>query len=193
MVEILSPLDTMSENRGHNELISRLAKGEMVAFDTLYYRYYRRLYGFVIKLIKQEEEAEEIIQEVFMKVWESRTNIDTLASFKSYLFTITYNTTIDRLRKCLLEKKYIDYLKTLQNNHSSSHILEDIHYAQLNETVQSYINQLTPRQKEIYLLSREEGLTYAEIAKKLNLSVNTVENHMVKALSFLKSNMRKSL
>ena len=183
----------MKNSKSIKELLNLIRDGNMVAFDTIYFQYSKRLYGFVLKLIKQEADAEEIVQEVFIKIWESRDKIDTYTSFESFLFTIAYNSTISLLRKRVNEEKYIDHLKSRQNNLSNPDIIDEIHYNQLNEKVQSLINQLTPRQKEIFKLSREQGFTYKEIAEKLSLSVNTVENHMVKALNYLKSNIDKNL
>ena len=183
----------MTNNKKHIELIEQLRNGDMGAFDTLYFRYSQRLYGFVVKLIKKDDDAEEIVQEVFIKIWESRKKIDTYKSFESFLFTIAYNSTITLLRKRVNERKYIDHVKSLQSNIASANIIDEIHYTQLNEKVQTLINQLTPRQKEIFKLSREQGLTNNEIAKELNLSVNTVENHISKALNFLKSNIVNDL
>src|SRR5690554_4019296 len=104
--------------------------------------------------LKQEEDAQEIVQEVFVKIWQSRAKIDVFASFESFLFTIAYNATMSLLRKRMSETKSREYLKSLQQIESSEEIIEEIHYQELNTKVQTLLNQLTPRQKEIYLLSR---------------------------------------
>jgi RNA polymerase sigma-70 factor (ECF subfamily) len=84
-------------------------------------------------------------------------------------------------------------LGSLQQFDNGNEIIDEIQFNELNEKVQSLLNELSPRQKEIFLLSREEGLTHDEIAKRLNISANTVKNHMVAALSFLKSNIDSKL
>ncbi|MDB4583682.1 RNA polymerase sigma-70 factor [Draconibacterium sp.] len=175
------------------ELLERLKDGDMLAFDAIYKQYFTRLYGFILKIIKQESDAEEILQQVFVKIWESRLAINTNSSFDSYLFTIAYNSTVSLLRKRVNEKKYLEHLKSIQQIESHSNIIEEIDFKDIKNNFQKLVGQLTPRQREIYNLSREEELTYSEIAKKLNISVNTVENHMVKALSFIKKNIDKSL
>lgn len=177
----------------NTNLLLQLKDGNMVAFDTVYARYCKRLYGFVLRYIKTETDAEEIVQEVFLKLWMSRSKIDIYSSFESFLFTIAYNTTISLLRKKLNEKKYIDHIESIQNIESADVVINDLQFNELNVKVQQLLNKLTPRQKEIFQLSREEGLTHNEIAKKLNISVNTVKNHMVSTLSFLKSNMDNNL
>lgn len=165
----------------------------MVAFDAIYNLYCHKLHLFVIRYLKQEEDAEEIIQDVFVKIWENRNQINTHASFESFLFTISYNSTISLLRKRLNERKSREYLKSVQQIHDTYNVIDDLHYKELNKMAQSLIEQLTPRQKEIYTLSREKGMTHKEIAEQLNISENTVKNHLVSILKFLKSNMHINL
>jgi RNA polymerase sigma-70 factor, ECF subfamily len=183
----------LKKERSNNDLIKLLKKGDMLAFDAVYERYCKRMYGFVIRYIKQEEDAEEIVQEVFLKIWESRKKIDTYLSFDSFIFTIAYNTTISLLRKRVNEKKYLEYLQLRQQITNADEIIDEIHFKQIKEQLNTSLNQLTPRQREIFLLSREEGLTHSEIAKKLNISPNTVKNHLVTVLSFLRSGIGKNM
>ena len=150
-------------------------------------------YTDVLKLIKQETDAEGIVQDVFVKIWESRENIDTYSSFDSYLFTIAYNNTMSLLRKRVSERKYLDHLSSVQQISNSNDIIEEIHFNEVKNNIQKVIEQLTPRQKEVFELSREEGLSYKEIAQKLKISQNTVEIHMSKALKYIKLNIDKSL
>lgn len=183
----------MKEAKSNKTLLKLLKKGDLIAFDVIYERYCKRLYGFVLLYIKQEADAEEIVQEIFLKLWESREKIDNSGSFEAYLFTIAYNTTISLLRKKVNEQKYLDHLKSRQNNNRDCTTLDEVHFNQLNERVNSLLNRLTPRQKEIFLLSREKGLTHREIAQKLDLSANTVKNHLVTALNYLKSHIDTAL
>jgi len=179
--------------KSNSELIMLIQKDDRVAFYHIYERYSKRLYGFVLRYIKQKEDAEEIVQEVFVKIWESRNKIDAYSSFESFLFTIAYNTTISLLRKRSNEKKYLEYLKSLQQSANSPDLIDEIQFNELNDRVQSLLNELTPRQKEIFKLSREEGLTHDEIARKLDISVNTVKKHMSNTLALLKSQIDSNL
>jgi RNA polymerase sigma-70 factor (ECF subfamily) len=165
----------------------------MVAFDTIYERYCKRLYGFVLRYIKQKEDAQGIVQEVFIKIWETRNKIDVYSSFDSFIFTIAYNTTISLLRKRVSEQEYLKKLKSSQQIFSADQIIDDIHFKEINGRINVLLDQLTPRQKEIFLLSREQGLTHGEIAKKLGISANTVKNHLVTALAFIKSHIDSGL
>jgi RNA polymerase sigma-70 factor (ECF subfamily) len=179
--------------KDNRELLLLLKEGNMVAFDTIYEQYCKRLYGFVIRYVKQDTDAEEIVQEVFIKIWENRRKIDVFSSFESFIFTISYNSTISLLRKRVHEKKYLEHLKFSQEFDLTPELTDEIHFKELNEKIQNLLGELTPRQREIFLLSREEGLTHGQIAKKLGISVHTVKNHIVTVLSLLKSNVDTTL
>ncbi len=178
---------TLKVSKSNQELVLLIQKDDKIAFYNLYERYCRRLHGFVLRYIKQNEDAEEIVQEVFLKIWESRNKIDAFSSFESFLFTIAYNTTISLLRKRTNEQKYLNHLKSLQQPDNSPDLIDEIQFNELNDRVQSLLNELTPQQKKIFQLSREEGLSHDEIAKKLDISVNTVKKHMCNTLAFLRS------
>lgn len=165
----------------------------MAAFDAIYNKYCYKLHEFVFLFLKQKEDAEEIVQEVFIKIWESRGKIDIYASFESFLFTIAYNSTMSLLRKRMCETKSREYLKSLQQVSAAEQIIDEIQYKELKQKVESLLKQLTPRQEEIYRLSREERLTHEEIAKKLNISESTVNNHLVKIMKFLKIHIDSGL
>ncbi|WP_147377251.1 RNA polymerase sigma-70 factor [Mangrovibacterium diazotrophicum] len=170
-----------------------LKNGDMQAFDTIYNRYCKRLYYFVIRYVKSDEDAEEIVQEVFIKVWENRERINVFSSFESFLFTIAYNSTISLIRKRVSEKKYLDHLASIQETQNAPEVVNEVQFHELNERVNQLIAELTPRQQEIFRLSREEGLSHDEIAVRLSLSSNTVKNHLVSALKYLRSNLDNGL
>jgi len=175
------------------ELILLIQRDDKVAFYNIYERYSIRLYGFVLRYIKQKEDAEEIVQEVFTKIWECRKKIDAYSSFEAFLFTIAYNTTISLMRKRTNERKYLQHLNSLQQPDNSPDLIDEINFNDLNDRVELLLNHLTPRQKEIFKLSREEGLSHDEIASKLDISVNTVKKHIANTLSFLKPQIESNL
>ncbi|WP_163325558.1 RNA polymerase sigma factor [Draconibacterium mangrovi] len=183
----------MKTNKTNTELLLRLKQDDKVAFYNLYERYSKRLYSFVFRFIKQESDTEEIVQEVFVKIWEKRRTIDAYSSFESFLFTIAYNSTISLFRKRINEKKYLEHLFALQKEKKTPELIDEIQFNDLKEQVSYLIDALTPRQKEIYKLSRESGLTYQEIGEKLNISATTVKKHMANTLSYLKTNMQNNM
>ena len=175
-----------------SETIKQFKADDMSAFDIIYRKYSKKLYRFAYSIIKVKPDAEGIVHEVFIKVWEKRNKIDEYLSFESYLFTITYNTTISFIRKKVKESKYIEHLKSIQNPSIQSNIIPEIEYKELKDKSEKIIGLLPSRQKQIYKLSREDGLTYKKIAAKLNISINTVETHMERALKAIRKNLGKA-
>jgi len=183
----------LSNTKSNKELVEQLQNNDQVAFYVIYERYFKKLYGFVLRYIKVEADADEIVQEVFVKIWESRHKIQNYDSFESFLFTVAYNSTISLLRKRASEKRYLEHLFAIQEINHAPTVIEEMHYSELIENVRSLINELSPRQREIFLLSREEGLSHDQIAQKLGISVNTVKKHVSNVLEFLRTRMDKSL
>lgn len=175
------------------ELVKLLKKGDMSAFDIIYKKYSRRLFGFVYRYLKLEADTEEIVQEVFIKIWKSRDTLNSYASFESFLFTIAHNATVNLLKKRATEQKYIEHVKSIQRIEASYELTDEIDYKELKQKFEGVLNELSPRQKEIYQLSRDEGLSNKEIAQKLGVSVQTVKNHLVTTLAFLKSKLDNGL
>jgi len=165
----------------------------MLAFDLIYEMFSHKLFSFVFKILKNEAEVDDIVQEVFVKIWESRNKLEDYKLLNSYIFTIAYNSSIDLIRKRISNEKYIEVLRNSSIINIAPSIISQIEYNELNAQVEKLISDLPDRQKQVYLLHREEGLTYPEIAEHLGISKNTVENHMVKALKYLRENMDGSV
>ena len=169
-------------------LVRNLSKGNLLAFNTLYRAYSGRLYRFALGYLKSEAEAEELVQEVFTIIWEKRSDLKEELSFKSFLFTISFNI----IRKHFRTKAYLsDYLKngtaSEQDMQTSQKILFDSLYQYINELV----NKLPARRKEIFIKSRFEGLCIKEIAEKMKISHKTVENQLTDALKFIRTNLNR--
>ncbi len=169
------------------KLLQEMQADNMLAFDELYKRYHKRLFQFANSILKSKEDAENIVHEVFIRLWENRYKIEKVRPF---LFSVAYNATISQIRKKLQEQKFIDQLKSLPESWEQP-VNIDLEYKELKEKTEHIISNLPERQREVYLLSRREGLSYAQIAKKLNISVNTVENHLARALKTLRKDLGK--
>lgn len=167
------------------ELMQEIKADNMFAFDILYKKYSRRLYKFGFSIIKSQEETENLIQDVFLCLWENRHKVEKDSSVKSYVFTIAYNSAISIIRKKAKESQFIEYLNSLQEINEEP-INVELEYKELANKLDEIINALPQRQKEVYLLHRVEGLKYSEIAERLNISVNTIENHMSRALKTIR-------
>ena len=185
----------MNSGKNHitQELLTRLKSGDMLAFDKVYELYSHKLFSFVFKILKNEADTDDIVQEVFVRIWESRDKLEDYKLLNSYIFTIAYNNSIDLIRKRINNNKYLEHLKNSAVINATPNLISEIEFNELNTQVQKLIAKLPERQKQVYLLHKEEGLTYSEIAEKLGISKNTVENHIVKALKYLRQNIDNTL
>jgi len=171
-----------------SKLVHNLSKGNLLAFNTLYKFYSGRLYRFALGYLKSEEEAEELVQEVFTKIWEKRSDLKEELSFKSFLFTIAFNI----IRKHFRTKAYLaNYLNTKISDDLDMHTSHKITYDSLYQYITNLVNQLPNRRKEIFIKSRLEGLSISEIAEKLKISHKTVENQLTQALKFIRTNLNR--
>lgn len=171
------------------ELVERLQKGDIEAFDLIYEKYSGRLYSFSLKYLRSKEEAEELIQSVFLKLWENYKNLKKESSFKSYLFTITYNEICKIFRKRNYQQKFIND-SLYENPRSSFEIEEEIDYKSILDSVQQVVDKLPEMQKNIFLKSREEGKSAKEIAKEIGISPGTVDNYISKAMKSIRVRLR---
>ena len=175
--------------RPEKEIVEELKEGMTSAFDNLYKAYSHKLYSFAFTFLKSREDAEEVVQDTYFKIWEKRKGIDSNQSFNSFLFSIGYHITIDLLRQRLKEKKFRD--QVLVKASSNYNLEETIEYGDLLEQVNHIVEDLPPRKLEIYKLSRIDHLSYSEIAEKLNISVKTVENGINFSLNFIRRRLGK--
>lgn len=168
------------------QLIPAVRRGDHYAFDQMFHKYGSSLFSFVVSVLKDESDAEEVVQDVFLKIWEKRKDLDSSLSFKSYLFTIALNTTKNKYRKKLQSEKYKqDLALKLSINQTSD--FDAIEYRNLLDYVDKIIEKLPPSRREIFILSKKDGLKNPEIAKFLNISEQTVKNQLVSAMKFLRS------
>ncbi len=167
------------------EIIKRFIRGDAAAFDVIYHNYSKKMFHFALGLVKDQEISRDLVQEVFVSLWEKRSQVDPGLNFDNYIFTITYNSIRKFFRKKSIETKVIDHL--LKN---SPEIIESVDgtviYNELIELANKTIENLSPKRKIVYKLSRQEGMKIKEIAGKLNISTRTAENHLAKALKYLK-------
>lgn len=173
------------------KIIKELKAGDVDAFETIYYMYGKKLYKFALGLLKDHDIASEIVQKVFVNLWEKKDQLVTTFNFENYIFTITYNSIREYFRKKAIESRVKDYL--LKNAPDViSHSDDALIYNELIEMANRFIEKMPARRKTVYKLSRQEGLKIKEIANTLNISTRTAENHLSKALKFLKEELAKN-
>ncbi|HOB84668.1 MAG TPA: RNA polymerase sigma-70 factor [Bacteroidales bacterium] len=180
-------MDQYSED---TELVKRLQKGDVEAFDLLYEKYSVRLYSFGLKYLRSASETEELVQSVFLKIWENHRQLKKELSFKSFLFTIAYNDICKLFRKRKYTQIFIDEA-IHENNQSSSETVERIDYQSTLSRVVQIIDKLPQRQKDIIRKSRLEGKPSKEIAEEMKLSPGTVDNYISEAVKFIRGHLRK--
>lgn len=179
----------MKLSPGDIELVEKLQKGDVEAFDLIYDKYSGKLYAFGLKYLRSTDEAEELVQSVFLKLWENHKNLKKESSFKSYLFTIAYNDICKLFRKRNYLQKFIS--DTLyENSQFSSETEDSIDFQSVLERVKKIVSKLPERQKTIFLKSRQEGKSTKEIAEEAGLSPGTIDNYISEALKFIRSRLR---
>lgn len=173
------------------KLIKHLKKGNTHAYTYIVDLYYKRLCDYASNLARDSFKAEDIVQNVITRMWQHRKKLDADISIKNYLYKSVYNEFIDQYRKekavTILEKKYIEGLDNFVE------LIDEKEANRLLTLVQHEIEKLPPKCKETFLLSKQDGLTYVEIAEYQKVSINTVEKQMVKAFSILRKKMKEKV
>ncbi len=179
----------MAEKRDDNGLVKLLQKGNVLAFDSLFQVYSPKLFGFALKYLKNETDAEELVQEVFVIVWENRQILKSELSFKSYLFTIALN----KIRKHFNQKATsLRYIETLnyESEVTDSQLIQD-NFESVLQQINLIIEQMPQRRREIFVKSKLEGKSSKEIAIELDITTGTVDNQVSDALRFIRSQLKK--
>jgi RNA polymerase sigma-70 factor (ECF subfamily) len=172
----------------HNEkaLLNQVAQGDESAFRIVFDHYRDAIYAFALKVIRHESIAEEIVQDVFVKIWINRTGLSAIRNFADFLFIIARNHTFNSLRSLAREKKLtIDPSADLQIAGVSTEAI--ILQRDYDRLLLQAVAQLPPQQKLVYTLGRQQGLSREEIAAQLNISAGTVKVHMAQALRTLRA------
>jgi RNA polymerase sigma-70 factor (family 1) len=169
------------------ELLNRISKGDEDAFTEIFHHFSRRIWQFVLKKTKSEAIAEEIVQEVFLKLWVKKETAADIENMESFLYTMAVNKTYDHFRKVSGDSKKLEgFWRQVQQSPVSNSVEEIIDFRESMEIVNQAIEQLPPQRKKIYQMNRLEGLSYDEIAQQLNISKSTVSNQLVEATKFIR-------
>jgi len=171
-------------------LLRKIRKGDIKSFESLFHQYYPGMCLFAKSLVKKENVAEEIVQDVFYNIWKNRKNFMLNSGWRNYLYGAVYNNSMQHFRKMKhevsLENQSVPEQVSL---HSGP--LDEMNFIELHETVISVLNKMPGRRKKIFSMSRFDGLTYKEIAKNLSISVKTVEANMGKALNAFRTALKE--
>ncbi|MCD4772139.1 MAG: RNA polymerase sigma-70 factor, partial [Bacteroidales bacterium] len=169
------------------ERIIKIQKGDIKEFEFFFRELYEPLLRYANSIINNENDSEEIVQDIFLNLWKNRKNIKITTSLSAYVYRSVYNNCLQLIKRQKLNIKYKQYAMSQINQPLEP--IEELKYNELNKKVFEVLNKLPDNCQTIFKLSRFQGLKYREIAKKLSISIKTVEANMNKALKHFRENM----
>jgi RNA polymerase sigma-70 factor (ECF subfamily) len=179
---------TISEKE---KLVFDLKNGSYKAFETLYAEYFDLLYGYVFGMIRSHNQAKEIVQDTFIKVWLHRAKIDPELSFKAWLFKIAKNQLLNDIKKNFSDPVFEDYLSHCENNQIVAQPDQEFDLELFRIALVKAKQKLSPRQVQVFEMCKEEGLSATEVANKLNINEASVYNYLSQALSVLRNELKE--
>ena len=180
-------------------ILTELKYGSKKAFEYVFKTYFEQLCRYAQEILKDSDQAEDVVESLFVRIWEDRKKIDVHTSIRSYLYRSTYNASLNVLRRKRSENKYRDFFlhhADFSKTHdygSYSYPLSGIIENELEEKIDTVIENLPPQCKKIFLMSRVEDLPHKEIAEKLDISINTVKSQIMNALRKIQAAMKDIL
>ncbi|MEO5593289.1 MAG: RNA polymerase sigma-70 factor [Chitinophagaceae bacterium] len=167
-------------------LLQQVAKGDAKAFRIIFDTYRTKLYTYIFGFVKSGQVAEELVMDVFMKLWTGKELVVQIENFDAFLFRVAHNKTIDFLRSVAKNPDFQELLWDEMQLVSDAFADNALLSREYEDKVREAISLLSPQRKKVYQLSREMDLTHDEIAAQLNLSKSTVNNHLVEAKQFIR-------
>jgi RNA polymerase sigma-70 factor (family 1) len=177
-------MKTHLKNLPDTQLQDLMAQGNRHAFDVLFNRYWKRLFAYAYKIFNQADVCEDIVQEIFITLW-NNAGTNTILNLEAYLLKAVKYRIANHIRSIRFEKEQLD---VIENFGAPAATINDIEYKELQETLMERVQHFPPKCREVFMLSRFENFSNAEIAHKLNISVHTVEKHITHALRLLRGN-----
>ena len=170
------------------ELLQRVSAGDTDAFGELFNAWRDKLFAYILRITNSQETAEDVVQDVFLKIWVKREDLSQVNNFNAYIFRTAHNHAVSAIRRMAQETIILSQIR----RHSFSEgmpLEETLWRKQVSEKLKIIVGNLPPQQKLVYTLSRERGLMQEEIARRMDITLSTVQNHMTQALS----NIRREL
>lgn len=173
-----------------HEVLLFVQKGDQFAFEVLYNRFRPQVYHTAFQFLKSSDLAKEVVQDVFLKIWLDRENLDTVLSIKAWIYKLSKNIILNKIKRLAIESKAKEYFKIHYSDEDfvTMQVLENREYHLL---IQEAIHSLPVQQRKVFELAKYEKLSYEAIAKELELSPLTVKTHMARALSNLRTKLLK--
>ncbi|GAA4130978.1 RNA polymerase sigma-70 factor [Sphingobacterium kyonggiense] len=174
----------------NEQLLEKIRQGDTAAFQELYFRMRSKVVGFSYKFLHSQEDAKELTQEVFVKLWEHREKIDSNKNIESLLFVMVRYSILDAWKRKLRHDDFLETQSRIEQHQDSTS--QYIDYQECYEVLIRSIESLPQQARKVYRLSREEGLTHQEIADQLQISTNTVSNHIKKSMRQIRTYFNNS-
>ncbi|MDR1585395.1 MAG: RNA polymerase sigma-70 factor [Prevotellaceae bacterium] len=178
-------------NAIEEKYVKALSEGDQKAFEVLFLHYHPKLVHFITGFIKNNEQARDMAQDIFLSIWNDKEKLSLVKSFKAYLFKMAKNVICNYYDHIVVDEKFVAEQLARPAEFENS---EDIIFArQLQDMIDIAVSQMPPQRKQIYTMSRIDGLSNNEIAEKLNINKRTVENHLTAALSDIRKAIKVCL
>ncbi len=175
----------MLQHEGIKELVKSLTNGDEQAFTQLYKLFESKIYHFVVSTVKSPELADDIVQEVFVKLWEARQSLNPEQSFQSFIFTIARNQILNFIRKLKSNEKLRAQV-FLFAQQQSNYTEETVYLHEAENLIRLALDKLPPKQRQVFELCKVQGLSHQEVASQLGISEGTVNVQLVKSIKFLR-------
>lgn len=170
--------------------IEQIKVGDLKAFEQLFKAYHKPLLVYATTIIKDGDESQDVVQQVFVTVWKNRTSIEIHTSVRAFLYRAVYNACLNKIKQQAVRTSYA---KEVQLTNRTATVTETIHQKELQQKIDEAIGQLPDQCGKIFKMSRYDNLKYQEIADNLALSIKTVENQMGKALKLMREKLKEYL
>lgn len=174
------------------ELIESISNDDRQAFAELYGRYHQGIYNFLLTITRIPELAEDIMQDVFVKIWESRSDINIQSSTSAYLYRIGRNRAIDFMRRASLEQNIQDEIKHRVASGIDKLTQNDYEWQHYKQLYNQALESLPPQRRKAFMLVRQEGRSYEEAAEIMGISRNTLKQHLVLAVQSIRESLKEN-
>ena len=174
------------------DTIKALSEGNHLVYEQLFDSVYESLCRYAYSILRDMDEAEDVVQKAFCKLWDQRESLSIQSSINSYLYRIVHNDSINVVHQQINHKEHnFKYSSGIHDSEDS--VSDHIAVSELEQAIAKALETLPPQCRKVFELSRMEQLSYSEIASQLNISTNTVENHISKALKLLRTELKEFL
>ena len=172
------------------QLFTLIARGNEQAFHLFFYRYNTKVFYFILRIVNRKGQAEELTQDVFLKLWTGRSSLSSVVNPGNYLFVMARNRALDELEKLSNQNNLLQSYSTQQTK-SFNNTEEQIYFHDTREMIANAVQMLPEQQRRVFYLSKEQGLSRMQIANLLQLSPNTVKNHLGVAVQSIRQYLGK--